>query len=128
MKGNTSSSVQNPEQDLRYPIIFIELFNWLKMRNPGLEPGQVASLEPESSASTNSASSARLFCFASYLTALLTRFAALLFIFEAWLAAQFSSALFATTVSNSALKFSIRQLSRKIFLEQTNSVKIRFPD
>ncbi len=28
------------------------------MRNPGLEPGSLAALEPESSASTNSASSA----------------------------------------------------------------------
>ena len=29
-----------------------------KMRNPGLEPGSLAALEPESSASANSASSA----------------------------------------------------------------------
>ncbi len=32
------------------------------MRNPGLEPGSLAALEPESSASANSASSACIFC------------------------------------------------------------------
>ncbi len=32
------------------------------MRNPGLEPGSLAALEPESSASANSASSANLQC------------------------------------------------------------------
>lgn len=31
------------------------------MRNPGLEPGSLAALEPESSASANSASSAGIF-------------------------------------------------------------------
>jgi hypothetical protein len=30
------------------------------MRNPGLEPGSLAALEPESSASANSASSAHI--------------------------------------------------------------------
>ncbi len=37
------------------------------MRNPGLEPGSLAALEPESSASANSASSAGYLCLSTIL-------------------------------------------------------------
>ena len=39
------------------------------MRNPGLEPGSLAALEPESSASANSASSAGIIYLPFYIIA-----------------------------------------------------------